>query len=54
VLRVENGMCLLACSEGVFLPVQIQKQVGMTRAVSAVLVAQRNPQGCVLKKACAS
>ena len=37
VLRVKNCVCLLACSEGVFLPVQVQKQAVMMRAVSAVL-----------------
>ena len=39
VLRVENGMWLLACAEGMLFSVEIQKQVAV-RAVSAVLVAQ--------------
>ena len=39
MLRVENGMWLLACAEGMLFSVEIQKQVAV-RAVSAVLVAQ--------------
>ena len=37
--QAKSDLCLLACAEGVFLPVEIQKQVGMMRAVSAVLLA---------------